>query len=279
MLVEASELIKLYKNRTWQNNIIILDASWYLPNQNRNAFAEYKNTHIPHALYFDIDKVCDIDSDLPHTVPTESQFKNNMEELGINNKSHIIIYSRDGIGTSPRAWWLCKLFGHQNVSILNGGLKAWLEIYGPDSKNMPKVTKSIYKAKQNKNLLATHKAITDSLNSNEYQIVDARSIGRFKGIEDEPRPGLRKGHIPNSINIPFNFFIDKNGYFLKKNEIIKILENNKFNFNKTTIPTCGSGVTACVLGFALELIGKNNWQVYDGSWSEWGSMEENLIEL
>ena len=184
MLVEASELIKSYKNRTWQNNIIVLDASWYLPNQNRNAFAEYKNTHIPHALYFDIDKVCDIDSDLPHTVPTESQFENNMEELGINNKSHIIIYSRDGIGTSPRAWWLCKLFGHQNVSILNGGLKAWLEIYGPDSKNMPKVTKSIYKAKQNKDLLATHKAITDYLNSNEYQIVDASNNPEYT-IEEE----------------------------------------------------------------------------------------------
>ncbi|MBT3938855.1 MAG: sulfurtransferase [Pelagibacterales bacterium] len=279
MLIEVSALIKLYKNKIWQNNIIILDASWYLPNQNRNAYKEYKNSHIPHALYFDIDKVSNIESGLPHTVPTEAQFTKNMKELGIGNKNHIIIYSYDGIGTSPRAWWLFKLFGHQNVSILNGGLKAWLKISVPESKNILKVTSNIYKAKLNNNLLALHKDITNSFNSINYQIVDARSTGRFKGIDEEPRPGLRKGHIPNSINIPFNIFIDKNGYFITKKEIINILENNKFNFNITTISTCGSGITACVLVFALSFIGKNNWQVYDGSWSEWGLSEKNLIEL
>ena len=188
MLIEASDLLKLYNNKIWQNNIIVLDASWYLPNQERNAYEEYKKSHIPHALFFDIDKVCNIESDFPHTVPTESQFINNMEELGVNNENHIILYSHDGIGASPRAWWLFKLFGHKNISILNGGLIAWLNISGENSITIPKVLKSTYIAKINKKLLATNSDVIDSLNKNEHQIVDARSIGRFKGTEEEPRP-------------------------------------------------------------------------------------------
>lgn len=277
MLIEASDLIKLYKNKIWQNDVIILDASWYLPIQERNAYEEYKKSHIPHALYFDIDKVCNIESDLPHTVPTELQFTSNIEELGINNKSHIILYCHDGIGTSPRAWWLFKLFGHQNISILNGGLKAWLNVNGEKSTNIPKVFKSKYITKINKKLLATNADIIDSLNKNRHQVVDARSIERFTGKEEEPRPGLQKGHIPNSINIPFNLFFN-NGYFIKDKEIRDVLDNNNFNYNKNIISSCGSGVTACVLAFALELIGEKNWQVYDGSWSEWGLNKENMIE-
>ena len=277
MLIEASDLIKLYKNKIWQNDVIILDASWYLPIQERNAYEEYKKSHIPHALYFDIDKVCNIESDLPHTVPTELQFTSNIEELGINNKSHIILYCHDGIETSPRAWWLFKLFGHKNVSILNGGLKAWLNINGEKSTNIPKVFKSKYITKINKKLLATNADIIDSLNKNRHQVVDARSIERFTGKEEEPRPGLQKGHIPNSINIPFNLFFN-NGYFIKDKEIRDVLDNNNFNYSKNIISSCGSGVTACVLAFALELIGEKNWQVYDGSWSEWGLNKENMIE-
>ena len=277
MLIEASDLIKLYKNKIWQNNVIILDASWYLPIKERNAYEEYKKSHIPHALYFDIDKVCNIESDLPHTVPTELQFTSNIEELGINNKSHIILYCHDGIETSPRAWWLFKLFGHKNVSILNGGLKAWLNINGEKSTNIPKVFKSKYITKINKKLLATNTDIINSLNNNRHQVVDARSIERFSGKEEEPRPGLQKGHIPNSINIPFNLFFN-NGYFIKDKEIRDVLDNNNFNYSKNIISSCGSGVTACVLAFALELIGKKNWQIYDGSWSEWGLNKENMIE-
>ena len=277
MLIEASDLIKLYKNKIWQNNVIILDASWYLPIKERNAYEEYKKSHIPHALYFDIDKVCNIESDLPHTVPTELQFTSNIEELGINNKSHIILYCHDGIETSPRAWWLFKLFGHKNVSILNGGLKAWLNINGEKSTNIPKVFKSKYITKINKKLLATNTDIINSLNNNRHQVVDARSIERFSGKEEEPRPGLQKGHIPNSINIPFNLFFN-NGYFIKDKEIRDVLDNNNFNYSKNIISSCGSGVTACVLAFALELIGEKNWQVYDGSWSEWGLNKENMIE-
>ena len=164
MLIEASDLIKLYNNKIWQNNIIVLDASWYLPNQERNAYEEYKKSHIPHALFFDIDKVCNIESDFPHTVPTESQFINNMEELGVNNKKHIILYSHDGIGASPRAWWLFKLFGHKNISILNGGFKGWKN--SGNKVDSIEVLDKIFSAKINKKLLATNTDIIDSLNKN-----------------------------------------------------------------------------------------------------------------
>ena len=279
MLIEANELINYYLNQKWHNNIIILDASWYLPTQNRDAYKEYVNKHIPKALFFDIDKVCDINSTLPHTVPNEKQFKLNMEELGITNQDHIIIYSIDGIGTSPRAWWLFKLFGHQKISILNGGLKAWSKINDTENNHVPKNSKSDYKAIINHKLLCNYLDIEAAYKNNNQQIVDARSKGRFKGIENEPRPGLKRGHIPQSINIPFSLLIDEQGYLLKKDELIKVLNINNFNFEKTTISTCGSGVTACILAFALDFIGKNNWRIYDGSWSEWGSKKESLIEI
>jgi len=279
LLIEANELINYYLNQKWHNNIIILDASWYLPIQNRDAYKEYLNKHIPKALFFDIDKVCDTNSTLPHTVPNEKQFKLNMEELGITNQDHIIIYSIDGIGTSPRAWWLFKLFGHQKISILNGGLKAWSKINDTENNHIPKTFKSFYKATINNELLCTYLDIKTAYKSNNQQIVDARSKARFTGIEDEPRLGLKRGHIPQSINIPFSLLIDEQGYLLKKDELIKILNINNFNFEKSTISTCGSGVTACVLAFALDFIGKNNWSIYDGSWSEWGSKKESLIEI
>ena len=279
MLIEANELIQLYQNKKWKKNIVILDASWYLPNAKREPLKEYKNNHLPDALYFDIDKVSDISSKLPHTVPNKKQFEFNMEKLGINNDSHIIIYSMDGIGTSPRAWWLFKLYQHKNISILNGGMRAWKILNGPINNKITKIYKSTYVANINHNILAKYKDVKNLYNNKDYQVVDARSLGRFSGKEEEPRPGLQKGHIPNSINIPFNVFINDQGYIIDKDKIIEILNKYNFNFEKIIISSCGSGVTACVLAFALELIGKKAWKVYDGSWSEWGQKGNTLIEV
>lgn len=279
MLIEANDLSKLLENEEYKNNTVILDASWYLPNQNRDPYMEFKDMHIPNALYFDIDTVCDISSDLPHTIPTKNQFEMNVNALGIKNNSNLIIYSMDGIGTSPRAWWLFKLFGHNKVSILNGGMKAWLKTNGAVSKTKTQILKTNYIANFNIDMSVKYNDVTTLYKDMNYQIVDARSEGRFLGKEEEPRPGLRKGHIPNSINIPFNEFINEHGCLINKNDIIKLLNIKNFNFDKKTISTCGSGVTACILAFALEYIGKNNWSIYDGSWSEWGSKKQSIIEI
>ena len=279
MLIEANKLIKLYIDKEWKKNIVILDASWYLPNAKREPIKEFKNTHLPDALYFDIDQVSDTSSNLPHTIPTKKQFEFNMQKLGINNDSHIIIYSMDGIGTSPRAWWLFRLYKHKNVSVLNGGMKAWKAINGPISNKTTKINKSNYVASIDHNILAKYEDIKNLYNNKDYQIVDARSFRRFAGKEEEPRPGLQKGHIPYSINIPFNLLINDHGYLIDKDEIIKILNKYNFSFEKIIISSCGSGVTACVLAFVLELIGKKTWKVYDGSWSEWGQKGNELIEV
>ncbi len=279
LLIEAKELIKLYKNNKWKNNIVIFDASWYLPNLKRDPHIEYKNQHIPKALFFDIDEISDKNSNLPHMVPTTTNFNDIMKKIGVSNNSFIIIYSVDGIGTSPRAWWLFKLFGHKKVSILNGGLKAWLKIKGPTNSSLEIYNKkSNYSGKYNKNLICNYNEVMKAIKNKNLKIIDARSEGRFKGIEPEPRPGLKKGHIPNSINLPFNLLIDKKGYLIEKKEIIKIIKKFSINNNTKIISTCGSGVTACVLAFALNYIGFNNYKIYDGSWSEWGSIKNSIIE-
>ena len=279
MLIEANKLIKLYTDKKWKKNIVILDASWYLPNAKREPNKEFKNAHLPDALYFDIDQVSDTSSNLPHTIPTKKQFEFNMQKLGINNDSHVIIYSMDGIGTSPRAWWLFRLYKHKNVSVLNGGMKAWKALNGPINNKITKIYKSNYMASIDHNILATYEDVKSLYNNKDYQIVDVRSFGRFSGKEEEPRPGLQKGHIPHSINIPFNLLINDQGYLINKDEIIEILNKYNFSFEKIIISSCGSGVTACVLAFVLELIGKKTWKVYDGSWSEWGQKGNELIEV
>ena len=154
MLIEAKELLKYYKNKKWKNNLVIFDASWYLPNQNRNSYEEFKIKHIPKSIFFDIDEISDKDSNLPHMIPCVSQFNQKMNEMGITNNDKIIIYSMDGIGTSPRVWWMFKLFGHKNVSVLNGGLRSWIHNSGPiENSSYNNIKSSKYSATYNKNLI------------------------------------------------------------------------------------------------------------------------------
>ncbi len=280
MLIEAKELLKYYKNKKWKNNLVIFDASWYLPNQNRNSYEEFKIKHIPKSIFFDIDEISDKDSNLPHMIPCVSQFNQKMNEMGITNNDKIIIYSMDGIGTSPRVWWMFKLFGHKNVSVLNGGLRSWIHNSGPiENSSYNNIKSSKYSATYNKNLICYYKDIVKIINNKNYQIIDARSKGRFDGIEKEPRIGLKKGHIPNSINLPFTTLINNKGYLITKSKILNLLKTHLINKNIPIISTCGSGVSACTLALALNHIGINNWKIYDGSWSEWGSKKNSLIEL
>ena len=280
MLIEAKELLKYYKNKKWKKNIVIFDASWYLPNQNRNPYEEFKIKHIPKSIFFDIDEISNKDTTLPHMVPTISQFNKKMNEMGISNNDKIIIYSMDGIGTSPRVWWMFKLFGHKNVSVLNGGFRAWSNSSGPINDSHQNSTKSSkYYATYNKNLICNYKDILKTIDNKKYQIIDARSKERFDGIEEEPRAGLKKGHIPNSINLPFTKLINNKGYLISKSKIINLLKTYSINKNIPIISTCGSGVTACTLALALNHIGIKNWKIYDGSWSDSGSKKKSLIEI
>ena len=275
LLVNSRWLIDKYSDKGWKDSIVLLDGSCYLPNLKRDPFKEYTELSIPFARFFNIDTVCDQKSNLPHTIPNTNQFEASVKKLGIKNSDHIVIYSKDGIGTSPRVWWLFKIFGHKKISILNGGIKSWIDEGGGISKGkIEKFTNINYKANYNNAHFCNLSDMQEVTKKHVCQIIDARSKGRFDGILPEPRKNIRSGHIPGSQNLPYQNLIDNNGYLLDSKKLKILLSKKNININEPIISTCGSGVSACVLAFALESIGKQNWKIYDGSWTEWVAMED-----
>ena len=248
----------------------IIDATWHMPDRKRNAEDEFQEAHIPNAQFFDIDFNSDPTSPFPHMMPAEVQFSKNMSDLGLSNEDYIICYDNSSIYSTYRAWWMFKAFGHKNVAILNGGFDAWKNEDHIVSNGVSKPIRGNFKAKLSENLIANIKNIQNELLDNEANIIDARSPERFYGEVTEPRPGLRSGHIPGSINLYYQTLF--NTGFLKDDEELKtIFKAKKIDVSKPIITSCGSGMTACILTYALEKVGYKNIKVYDGSWVEWGS--------
>ena len=273
-LVETEWLKNNLKNK------VLLDGSWYLPAQKRNPYKEYCSIHIPGALFFDIDKISDLDSPLPHMLPSEKIFSQKISEMGINNKDHIIIYDGIGLQSAARVWWTFKVFGHEKISILNGGLPKWIEENLPTTHVIESFNASNYNAIYNPNYVRTIEQIKSNITKQSEELVDARSHNRFKAIEKEPRENLKSGHIPNSFNLPYLDLLSKDKKTLKnKKEIKKLFLKSGINLDKPIITTCGSGITASILVFALHLLGKKDFSVYDGSWTEWGSKKGFPIEI
>lgn len=255
-------------------NLIILDAS--LKENQSNLKMGLVNMQIKGARFFDIKHTfSDTTNSLPNTLPSPNQFEIEAKKLGINKNSTIVVYDNLGIYSSPRAWWLFKIMGHQNVAVLDGGLPEWIQEEYPveEIPENPIYTIGNFEAKFNPELVINKEQILDNIQTKDAILIDARAENRFQGIGDEPRPGLRSGHIPGSINIPYTKLL-QNGKFLSKEELATILKI----YDKPLIFTCGSGVTACIDLIAYELIGKNPKSVYDGSWTEWGQQENLPIE-
>ena len=266
MLISASWL----KNNLNRKDIKVIDASWYLPNSGRNAFEEYKKSHIPKAVFFDIDKVSNRKTLLPHMLPSNNFFEKEISNLGISNNDTIIIDCKEGKISSPRVWWTFLYFGHKKVFVLNGGYKAWRLNGGKQSFGIKKNKSRKYKCnKIRKNLVINYNILNKLVieNNKNYLVLDARPKGRFLGKENEPRSNIGKGKIPKSKNFPFSCF-DTNGFLKKKSEIRNIIKNYSNN-NKYYVCSCGSGVAACNIALSLNLIGLSNWTVYDGSWTQW----------
>jgi thiosulfate/3-mercaptopyruvate sulfurtransferase len=255
-------------------NLIILDAS-FKENQS-NIKTDLENIQIKGARFFDIKNTfSDTNNPLPNTVQSPEQFEFEAKKLGINKNSIVVIYDNLGIYSSPRAWWLLKVMGHQNVAVLDGGLPEWISQKYP-VESIPEISNySIgnFEAKFDPELVKSKEQILENIQTKESVLIDARAENRFKGIGSEPRPGLRSGHIPGSINMPYTQLL-RNGKFLPKEELVKILKTD----GRPLIFTCGSGVTACIDLIAYELIGKNPKSVYDGSWTEWGQLENLPVE-
>ncbi|MEP0520759.1 MAG: 3-mercaptopyruvate sulfurtransferase [Hyphomicrobiales bacterium] len=257
-----------------------VDGSWYLPQQKRDPLAEFQALHIPGAVFFDLDAISDTSSDLPHMMPDDKTFAGSMSKLGISNKHHVVVYDGIGLMSAARIWWMFKVFGHQQVSILNGGLPAWKANGGKVTAETTQIEPTVYQACLDGTRVASWKDVSTSVSDTNSQILDARSADRFAGQAPEPRAGLKGGHIKGSFNLPFQKLLGKDGKLNSVEDLRSVFENSGISLTKPVTTSCGSGVTAAILTLGLDELGHTDNQVYDGSWAEWGALSEtkHLIE-
>ena len=248
----------------------ILDGSYYLPQMGRDPRAEYDAAHIPNARFFDIDDVADHGSELPHMVPPVEKFMSRMRAMGVGDGHQVVVYDGMGLFSAARVWWLFKLMGQNNIAVLDGGLPKW-QAEGRPVEDLPPVIRDRHMTVRRQNQMVKDVTqVSAASKLGDYEIIDARSPGRFRGEEPEPRVGLRPGHIPGSKNVCFKDLLNADQTMKNPVEMRQIFEAAGVDFNKPAITTCGSGVTAAVLSLGLERIGKTDHSLYDGSWSEWG---------
>lgn len=245
----------------------LVDASWYLPNDGRDGRKLHEQAHIKGAVFFDIDEISDQGSDLPHMVPSAQEFAAKTGQLGLSDQDQIVIYDQMGLFSAPRVWWLFKLMGHQNVYVLDGGLPAWIAQGHATTDQITDPIAVTYHAQMQPNWVIN----ADDVLASKAQILDARPEARFKGEAPEPRPNTRSGHIPNSKSLFFKRVLNEDGTLKSANDIATLLTSQAIDPEKPIITSCGSGVTAAVLWLALTEAGAKHIQLYDGSWSEWGS--------
>lgn len=253
--------------------IAIVDASWHMPNAPESALENFHKHHIPGAVYFDLDDIANTTSELPHMVATPDKFSRMVGKLGIGDSDTIVIYDSAGLFSAARVWWNFKIMGAKNCFVLRGGLPKWIAENRPLAHGEVDPKECEFRAEMTKNLvvdMAEIKNIVSEQNqSAKNQIVDARAAARFSGVAAEPRPGMRSGSIPQSLNLPFMELV-KDGEMVEAAQIKQQLEQAGVDLQAPIIASCGSGVTAPILCLALAEIGIDAMRVYDGSWSEWG---------
>ncbi|MDF9303899.1 3-mercaptopyruvate sulfurtransferase [Tritonibacter mobilis] len=249
----------------------ILDASWYLPQMERDAKAEYDAEHIPGARFFDIDEISDHRSDLPHMAPPVEKFMSRLRAMGVGDGHQVVIYDGAGLFSAARVWWLFRLMGQVNVAVLDGGLPKW-KAEGRPLEDLPPVIRDRHMTVRVQNQLVRDVTqVSSAAKLGDHEIIDARAAERFRGEAPEPRPGMRAGHIPGSKNVPFTTLLNDDGTMKDADTLRRLFEAAGVDLTKPAITSCGSGVTAAVLSLAMERMGKHDHALYDGSWSEWGA--------
>jgi thiosulfate/3-mercaptopyruvate sulfurtransferase len=258
---------------------LILDASWHLPAAKRNAREEFLAGHIPGAAFFDLDASSDPNTTLPHMLPSPEKFAADLKCLGASDAKHIICYDSVGLFSAARLWWMLKWFGHDRVSVLDGGLLKWkAEDHLRQSGEATKSEARHFTPHLKPEIVRTLSDVASALQSKSAQLVDARSPARFRGEEPEPRPGVKPGHMPGALNVHYANLIDFDGTLKRKADLKAAFEAAGINLAASVVTTCGSGVTAAILYLALAELGHDKTSLYDGSWAEWGASGQAIVK-
>ena len=259
-------------------DVVVIDGSWYLPTEDRDPEAEYRAEHIPGAIYFDMDAIADLSSDLPHMLPNAEEFEAKVGALGISDGQKIVIYDGFGLRSSPRIWWTFRVMGFDDVHVLDGGLPKW-KSEGRATTNDPTIrTPGRITARLDHGAVSDRADMMKALDDPSIEIVDARSEERWRGLGPEPRPNLPSGRMPGSKNVPFFNLLDENACLKEVSDLRRIFVDAGVDLDKKIITTCGSGATAAVLTLALDTIGAQHLSLYDGSWTEWADQADAIIE-
>ncbi|XP_068574508.1 3-mercaptopyruvate sulfurtransferase-like [Cebidichthys violaceus] len=270
-LVSAKWLANMVNRNLVGPRLRVLDTSWYLPMMKRDGKKEFTRSHIPGASFFDIDDCTDKNSKFDHTLPTEQFFADYVGNLGIGDDSHVVVYDASDFGafSCTRVWWMFRLYGHPQVSVLNGGFRDWVREGYPVSSTYTRPDAARFTATMNRSWVKSFEDISENIATQRFQVVDVRPHERFRGREPEPREGVDPGHIPGSKCMPFLEFLEDDGMMLSTEKLKKFFEESDVDLNKPICGSCGSGVTACHMVLAAHLCGAPGVSVYDGSWYEW----------